>query len=534
MQQILDSRTSKNYSIFLVLAPCITYFLVNLFWLLPPTPPSDPLQYAAPALSPELGFLYLDRLGLWLWLRFFASLSIEPFYVAEIGTLTNTTLILLFGATWLTVRFGSLAAALFSFLFILSPLSLGIASYTYPMQLMTLVLLITVILLSETRKTALPAIGGIGFGIALLCKIQAFSFSFFLFLEILKDNKTVQKKMKSLFTLAIFTAIGVALVFGAIYALDGAKSIKFVISEYFNGTNERQLKGRALGDIPPFYKLLIEPSGFIAFLGFFIPYFIDRDKRILRLSQVATIQAAGILLIYLITQRGGPLITNYWYDTFIFGILSFSAAAPRWIKRHASSLIPFEKNLPLFFVSLSTMSLLSAAAEYRYGWKGLPETLLTLVLLASVFLILRKMPFNRKITSCSIFSVLIIIAIAYSTKDSVAQIASKIAFSTPFHEAARLLTTLPEERKVWINLQFERPASEDPSWRTEDLYFQVYKKNPPKNTNKVFSKKEPQEFDILVTDSYELAKQFNSHIMLKPRTVWILDRTTNTFSTKDY
>ena len=125
----------------------IFYFLINYFFLFSLTAPSDPLQYVGPALHPENGFPFLDRTLLWLWIRFIAIFPIPPEEVGGVATLLLSSMTLMVGTWFLAKKTNLLAASIFIFLYLMSPIITGIASYTYPMQLLVFVMLLTLVMI---------------------------------------------------------------------------------------------------------------------------------------------------------------------------------------------------------------------------------------------------------------------------------------------------------------------------------------------------------------------------------------------------
>jgi len=129
------------------------------------TTPSDPLQYVQPALFPQAGFEFLDRTLLWLQLRLSSNLPIPPEMVGPITTLVTVSLLIGIVGFWLALRINFISSGIFMGMSLMNPFYISISTYTYPTQLMTLVIVITLIFFLEFRNFLF---GGAGVAFALL------------------------------------------------------------------------------------------------------------------------------------------------------------------------------------------------------------------------------------------------------------------------------------------------------------------------------------------------------------------------------
>ena len=311
------------------------YFIINYVFLFCLTSPSDPLQYVEPAINPNNGFPFFDRLFLWLWIRFFTIFSIAPEEIGGIATLTLTSLTLAIGVWYLIKRAGLLASAIFFFLFVMSPFTTGVSSYTYPTQLLTFVLFTTLILFdlfSELKIKSL--ILGFGCALAIFSKIQGVAFIFFI-VYLLNTYKVFNlNRFAASIAIGIGFLLGVIAVASIILIADGPfifnKIFSYFASSYQNPDGKStfliQAAGRSEGGVPPFYQLLRQGTFFIGFISILLCSFVKNIKspEAKIFSAAAFFQILGLFFIYLVTQRGGPVIENYFMDFVVLSLIPAS------------------------------------------------------------------------------------------------------------------------------------------------------------------------------------------------------------------
>ena len=107
----------------------LALLLMGIFLAVPATP-SDPIQYIGPALAPDYGFPFLDRLFLWLWLRLFSLFPFDPKFVGAYATLAQAVVTYWVASFWLSYRFGSWSIITFTFLFFGSTAWMALLTYT--------------------------------------------------------------------------------------------------------------------------------------------------------------------------------------------------------------------------------------------------------------------------------------------------------------------------------------------------------------------------------------------------------------------
>lgn len=252
---ITKDKNLRNSSVALTLIfVSIFYSFLVTRWAFVLTAPSDPLQYVAPALNPKFGFDFLDRISVWLWIRAVAVLPIPRVLVGGISTLLVMLGILLVASHWLIKKSGLVACAILFTLFVLSPISFPISTYTYPIQPMTLAILIAVIVSQSSRaKRPETTIGALCL-IAITCKVQAYSYVLFSIGRILR-KRTTRLAKASFFIGALGSLCFVIFV---IFVLDGSSQVTGLWERYFTGgVGSGQFNGRKVGGFPPFHRYLL-------------------------------------------------------------------------------------------------------------------------------------------------------------------------------------------------------------------------------------------------------------------------------------
>jgi hypothetical protein len=284
------------------------------------TTPSDPLQYVQPSLSPQNGFEFLDRTLLWLTLRLFSTFPFPREMVGPIATLSIVCLLIYIVAFWLAYRINYVSSGIFIGLAFINPFYISISTYTYPTQLMTLVIITTLILVIESRSFLL---GGAGTLLAILSKVQgiALGITLFVFAFDRTSDSSFLRKIRSL----VFGFLGASiLIFSILIASDGFESTWRWIYKYFTGgTASTQFSGQNIKGVPDFMQYKYEPIALIAILGSLAGAFtLKQGQRIFAFAAIS--QTLFLILIYAISQRGGPLIHNYSFDALSLGLISFS------------------------------------------------------------------------------------------------------------------------------------------------------------------------------------------------------------------
>ncbi len=290
----------------------------------------DPIQYVAPALFPEHGFKYLDRLVVWLWLRLVNFLlPLDPEHIGPVATLIATSLILFASSWWLSKRYGILAGAIFGFMFLVAPVTLALATYTYPTQFMTLGIVVTLVWRDCVKNDLKSMVGGLGATFVVFSKIQGVGFVIYLVYDAFRHGSD---KLAGLLKLAGWGLLGLISLITLLWLLQGSEQTLSIVSNYLNqDTVRQQFVGRGLGGMPVFYEYLKEPVVIAALLGVILTRWDEDYKSLRPFAAAAVFQTAFLLAIYWITQRGGPLIYNYSYDAIILGMTAFAGVVSKRI-----------------------------------------------------------------------------------------------------------------------------------------------------------------------------------------------------------
>jgi len=312
----------KKEDLYFVLFSVIALFCIGFFLTIPATP-SDPLQYISPALSPQDGFVFLDRIFLWLWIRLFALLPLNVEYVGGYATLAHSIIAYLVSALWLIFRFGRISLICFSLLYFLSTAWLSILTYTYPMQGLTMFIILSLVFFDFIKGDKSYFALGAGFTLAIFSKIQGFGFISGFFY-----TTYISLKLKS-FKPIYFWTLGFFVIFILLYLfllVDGNSMLSLVKSYLQSNNMQQQFNGRGLGGLPPFYELLSKLPYILSLFGLLYGLsFFNKKPEIFLVSYIGFSQLVFVILIYYITQRGGPVIENYFLDSYTLGIISFSA-----------------------------------------------------------------------------------------------------------------------------------------------------------------------------------------------------------------
>ncbi len=319
----MNSAAKSLRPVLYSLTATLIFLLIVYHHTFAPTSPSDPLHYVSAALHPEGGFAYPDRILLWYALRLIFSIGVPAEFVGAVTTVLQTGLVLIITTYWLYKRHGSLSATVFSTMFFLGPSWISISSYTYPAQGLTLVLILVAIFLIhfENTESKRATILGFGFILATLSKIQGAGILIYLLLHSLRMRRRFL--FYSWFLLSALTSVAILVMF--ITLIDNNALVTSVTNYVQDGHLKGQLQGRADGSFPKFYALLLEPTIFLAFLGLLAPAIQNtktRDVQVIALIGLS--QLFFLITIYLLTQRGGPIILNYFLDSITLGLIAFS------------------------------------------------------------------------------------------------------------------------------------------------------------------------------------------------------------------
>ena len=457
------------------------------------TTPSDPLQYIQPALDPSNGFEFLDRTFLWLYFRLFAQLPISPELVGPIGTLVITSATLLLIGIWLSLRFGIVSGSIFVSISLVNPFLVSLSTYTYPTQLMTLVIVLSLILYSEVDSFQWRSlILGIGLAMAVFTKIQALG-AVILFLIIFTIRFVKSRKSPYLLFYLLGLFLGGIFIFLTLVVLDGPTSAFEHFLRYFQGTTAKvQFDGQGgVGGFPPFYKYFSEPVYLLAILGCVLLLFLNRGKqRVFAIAAIA--QMGSLLLIYLVTQRGGSLIHNYTFDFLILGVTSFSIVIGAIFNDLKSS---YRMTLcaSIFLISIVFNFYSSTHIEFigQLGI-GLPYSSLSWLSFISLTMFIfvglkskeiqnprKRKKVNILFSKVQVYSLVGFMAMFFSVMGNVDRgywdSTFKIYESQPYHALSKRVMTL--SGNICIEVKLDRPDILDSGPRLRGVYNTFYARN---------------------------------------------------------
>lgn len=458
------------------------------------TSPSDPLQYVQPALDPSHGFDFLDRIFLWLYLRTFAAIPIAREFIGPTATLVITSLIALIIGLWIAFRFSLTASGIFLGLCLLNPFLISISTYTYPMQLMTLVLISSLIMTSELQNPIMRNVmGGIGIALAILSKVQGAGLAI-----TLVGKEMFGIKSKRVFFNILLIIFGFVITVQALLILliivDGKEATFKLFAGYFsNGTATTQFDGRnGAGGFPPFYQLFFEPIFLFSILGVLGCIFLFGNvERFLAIA--ATVQILLLIFIYVVSQRGGPLIHNYLFDFLVLGSACFAIAIGRFLNFKGTQL-DFIFGLLVVFVSgiltVAKSGISSTPSQLGIGF-GYSRSLDLAIFGAITFLVVgfshlldsvlpmksngrdnAKRFWDKKNVLSMFCTVLVLITLSNNVSRGYSDSRFKILESSQYHKLAGALSKL--EGDVCVEVSMGRPNSDDAGPRLRGIFETFY------------------------------------------------------------
>lgn len=513
--RLLESILRRPDSLLLGLFSGSLFFIFNYVFLFSLTAASDPLQYVEPSLNPEFGFPYLDRIFLWLWIRSIAVLPLDPEEVGGVATLLASSITLFFVSWFLARRFNLLSGAFFIILYVLSPTILGVASYTYPMQVLTLVLVITLILMSIAPSfNSSLFVGGFGALILILCKVQGGAFFGLLFIYGVIYSKTIHELCVGGLHALMGVGVAVLLIFIILLILDGVDATLYLFVQYFTDSATTQFAGRAEGGMPPFYSYLLEPTAVLALLGILLPLLgLSQESKVLKLWSLAGIcQLVGLMSIYIITQRGGPVISNYFLDVYVIGLMCVSVLigiAFKSVKKQVYYVVVFLLGLGVYLVYLVNL-------DYDVNSVYTPLYLLSdgkSIILGGVFWIVSLIliiGFVFKKTMIIFISLFPIFIFALLRGDEgISDSKYRIKYHSGYHEVAQFLGESDYgEKVVWVVMKLNRSTSAVGTYHLKMIYKAFY----DNGSKYIFSDQEPKSFDVIVTNIKEIFQRFATNI----------------------
>lgn len=292
---------------------CLLIFILTAFsYGYAPSSPSDPTDYVESVIDDKVVFAYPDRLLLWIFLRLTNIFVSDPIYLSSISAILISIAFFIVAYIWLQLRFGSTASSFFSLLMISSPVWINISSYLFPVHGLAFCSLIVIIIIHDVKSSNLKYfLLGVLSAASVLFKIQGIAIIVYvIILSILEGEfkKIVYSLFGFLFLILLLLLLWLL--------IDDLMKLKQIYYYYFDSTVSAQWRGRALGGIPPYFAYLMTPSLLFPSV-FLISTIIKLDIKSFefKLSLLAVTQFLFLIFIYLITNRGGPVIGNYILDS---------------------------------------------------------------------------------------------------------------------------------------------------------------------------------------------------------------------------
>ena len=500
------------YSTILFFVFIVTIFSVCFI----PTTPSDPLQYVSHAISSPPSYPFLDRFLLYVLITLTAKLPLPLEFIGPTVTLAISSLILLLSSIWLKINFGIKSSIYFSALFISSPMIFGISSYTYPTQLLTLLIVIsTFVGMSQIPKKFF--ILGFLYALILFSKVQGMFFIIFPIILIL------QRKENFLTKILIYIS-GLILGLFFLYFLGIISNPNFspfnVIQVYFQNSGDfnSQFSGRGEGAIPPFYKLALNPVFILSIFGILYPLVLSKFSYLRVFSYAALVQFFGLIFIYAVTQRGGPLIFNYLLDVYILGLIPFSIIFTK----------SFNVKKIYFYIPITILIFLCIFFSFYpienitvvKQWDINSSYITLLILILFLYYTILDSKFINKNYVYLVFSFIALSNIYYSISDGVA----RMQWSEPYHLTSKALSNLLDIHNPHVFLRLNANSYSDGTWRLNSVFSTFYTQLNPKiipnfnSSDSSFSDK-----STVITDSPYTFSKLISTSLLKYSQVYEFD-----------
>jgi len=448
----------QKQDVFFIVFSVMSLFLIGLFLAVPATP-SDPLQYIGPALSPENGFPYLDRISLWLWIRLFTTFPIPPEYVGAYATLAQVIITYSVSSLWLSYRYGSLSVILFSFLFFGGNAWLSIITYTYPTQGLTMFIVTSLVLFDLLKSRGGFLALGAGFTLAIFSKIQGVAFVSGLAYSVYHSFKN--KSLKPLIHWSCGSLI-ILIGLSVILYVDG-NPLSALAENYFQKEASSQFAGRGLGEMPNWYKLLEKPAYLLSFFGLISVFFIKKTSPIFIFSLAGFSQLIFLLLIYFVTGRGGPVIENYVLDSFTLGAIVFAGIVSSFLSKKANA------SIPLIF--LGVVIFISSLVQYTFTHIDLGLIVSFFVSSSIIYSLLLHI--KKKSSIFVLYSLLLIFVYFLHTFGikGIESAESKIRWVSPYYYIVNLLMDQDKKFAVDVDLGY---GNTDASMRIRMILHGLY------------------------------------------------------------
>jgi len=337
----------------------------------------------------------------------------------------------------------------------------------------------------------------LGFGLALAAftKIQAIG-AVILFLFILGWKFFKAKSGQELPFYLFGLLLGSTFIFSILVILDGPVSAFKHFLRYFEGSTAKvQFEGRGgIGGFPPFHQYFSEPIYLLAIIGCALVLIHSRGKERV-FANAAIAQIGTLLLIYLVTQRGGSLIHNYTFDFLLLGIICFSIAMCKFFEELKYS---YKVILAISVFSISIFSNFYSSTHIKFiGQLGIGSPSSSLSLFAFLGLIVfffvslnirldsnnstKSTNLKKKkgkiiwIQVCSLFGFTLLFVSSLANVDrGYWDSTFKVYESQPYHALSKRIMTLLGN--ICVEVKLDRPDILDSGPRLRGVYETFYSK----------------------------------------------------------
>jgi hypothetical protein len=200
-----------------------------------------------------------------------------------------------------------------------------------------------------------------------------------------------------------------------------------IYQQYFiNGNFSSQVKGRALSNFPNFLKLLNEPLLFIGFVTMLCSVLLKKMSKLRELAFLAFSQILFLLLIYYLTERGGPAIKNYFLESITISLIFFAVLFCHFIKKvffifnynNYILIVIFNIffSISIFFTNFVFLNEISLFFKNYHVNKTLVNVLIYIILLILLILFIFKFKKQFYILSLVVFIIIFFRSSHYSIK----------------------------------------------------------------------------------------------------------------------
>ena len=484
-------KNSNNFNLELFFSLFLVFLFLSIllnYNLILKVTPADPLQYVFPAIVPEVGFPFLDRIFLWYFIRFISIFGVSNEYLGGIATLTQTSILLFIILFWLSKKFDILTASTFFFIFLLCKFWLPHSTYTYPTQLLGLITIGSVLLIDfiKSEKTKYIFLG-CATVLAIFSKVQGFAFFLIILFLILSSEKKLINTKYFFFGLSGFFISFICMM----SLIDGLDIFLKLYNNFFlEGNFSAQVKGRGLSNYPNFFIILKDPQIFVGFTIMTFAILFNKLSKLRPLAILAFSQILFLLLIYYVTERGGPVIKNYFLESITISLIFLAVLSSRLIKNF---FLIFSINnnflisiFIIFFAVLIFLINLFNLNEIRNFYYNniniINEKMLWILIISFSSLIISFSFFilNFKKQFYILFFSIFLIVFFESSLQSIKQLKKGMDWLEPYYVVSNLikLNHETEKKNLIFHASLNRSDFDDAERRVRRIAFTILEVNP--------------------------------------------------------